>query len=214
MADACSSSAMPSTPSTVSEANFLECFYQTFFHPVATFHAVAEASPPSSRVLFNACLAVLLISASAPMIYMANRGGNPVELVATVPLSGLLGLLLWLGMALIMALTAYAFTGKTAFRTFLTLSGFAPFPWLLFAPISLLKVGLGSVGIFLCGALGLSVWLWSVVLFALALMATYKMTVERVLIVLALPLVMSMVLFAWLIGFINNVTQLAPKLSF
>ncbi len=113
-------------------------------------------------------------------------------------------------MGLLISLLSYAFTAQTRIHTFLILSGLATLPWLFMGPISLLKIGIGVPGLILCAVLGMAVWLWSIVLFALAVIATYQMTIDRVLIVLAMPLLMMLVFFGWVFGFINNVFQLIP----
>ena len=154
-------------------------------------------------------MSVVVISALAPLLQLANQGGDPWSLIWKIPVSGLVGVMLWGLMGLLIGLFSYAFVGKSRSKSFLTLSGLATLPWVFMGPVSLLKMGLGPVGLVAFVLLALLVWLWSVLLFALALAETYKMSPDRVLIILAAPFALSVVLLAWLGGFIGNISQLA-----
>jgi hypothetical protein len=140
---------------------------------------------------------------------MSVQGGNPTNLVWSLPLSAVLGVAVWGLAGLLISLLGYAFTGKTRVSQFLTLSGLATLPWIFMGPVSMLKIGLGPLGALLFVLLGLLIWLWSVLLFALALAETYEMSPDRVLVILAAPFAMSLVLLSWLLGFIDNVRLLA-----
>ncbi len=193
------------------QGSYLELFYATLFHPVRTFALIAAetSAPLGNRQLFFASLSVVGISALAPLLQLANQGGETVSLFWQIPLSAVAGVILWGLMGLFISLFAYAFTAQARAKTFLALSGLATLPWILMGPVSLLKIGLGPVGVIAFVLLALLVWLWSVLLFALALAETYKMSPERVLIILAAPFALSGVLLAWVAGFIDNISQLA-----
>ena len=191
------------------QTSYLTLFYGTLFHPLQTFKSISQSSQPGSRLLFFAIMSVVLVSTLAPLIHMASQGGHPSSLVWTMPLSAVSGTIIWGFMGLLIGLLAYAFIGQSRVGQFLTLSGLATLPWVLMGPITMLKVGLGSFGVIIFVLLALGVWLWSVLLFALALAETYGMTPERVLIILAAPFAMSLVLLGWMFGFIDNIRQLA-----
>ncbi|MCE3235455.1 MAG: hypothetical protein K0Q50_1635 [Vampirovibrio sp.] len=192
------------------KTNYLELFYATLFQPVQTFKVIAEEAPANNRLLVFSLISVILISSIAPLVHLATLGGQPAMLVLTLPLSAVSGIIVWGFMGLLIALLAYAFTGQARIRTFLTLSGLATLPWVLMGPVSLLKIGLGGIGVALCIIGALLIWMWTVLLFALAITETYRMTVERVLIVLAAPFAMFLVLVSWIAGFVENVRQMAP----
>lgn len=194
----------------IAKTGYLDLFYASLFQPVSTFKTIATENPLDSRHLFFGLLSVILISTIAPLIHTASVGGSPLMLIVTVPLAAVGGLIVWGFIGLLIALLAYAFTGHARIRTFLALSGLATLPWILMGPVCLLKIGLGPVGVALCIIGSLLIWLWSVLLFALAITETYRMTADRVLIVLAAPFAMSVVLFGWIVGFIDNIRQMAP----
>lgn len=203
-----------SAAETPPEPGFLETLYEVLFHPVRSFHTIAEAiqaGQGQNRRLFFAALSVILISAIAPMVHFSAQGGNVLNLVVFIPLLTVGGLLCWLFTGLVVGLLAYAFTGETRIKLFLTLSGLATLPWLLMAPMVLFKLGLGMVGSFMVVVSGLLIWLWAVLLFALALIVTYRMTAERAMAVLVMPFLALLVLGGWIWGFIVNIGQLMPR---
>lgn len=206
-----SNDALASEPITVDDFqnSYLALFYATLFHPVQAFTGISRMPEWNSRLLFFSIISVVLVSTLAPLVHMATLGGNPSQLVWAMPLSAVGGVMLWGLMGLLIALLAYAFCGKARIAVFLTLSGLATLPWVLMGPVSMLNVGLGPLGGLLFMLLALGVWLWSVILFALALAETYGMTPDRVLIILAAPFAMSLVLLCWLLGFIDNIRQWA-----
>lgn len=207
----------PSSPEPAAEhftmddfqVSYLALFYATLFHPIETFKTIARTSQRINRLVFFGIISIVLVSALAPMVRLATEGGQLSSLVWAMPLSVVGGMFGWGFMGLLVSLLAYAFTGKSKAGTFLALSGLATLPWILMGPVTMLKIGLGPVGVVFFALLALAIWLWSVLLFALALAETYDMTPERVLIILVAPFTMSLVLFAWFYGFIHNIRQLA-----
>src|SRR5262249_32774558 len=160
------SSAEPFGPSSGTfaqlEESYPDLLYAVLFHPIATFKTLAAEHNLSNRMLLYALFSVILISALLPVIQLISMGGKPAILAFTIPLSVMIGTLIWVLMAVIIALLSYAFANQTRFRTFLILSGLATLPWLLMGPVSLLKYGLGPIGAVLCAGFGLLIWLWSV----------------------------------------------------
>lgn len=196
--------------SLATQAGFMDQFYNALFYPVSTFKTIGSLEKPGNGLLFQALMAVVLVSGIAPIVQLINVGGQPGDLVFAIPTGVIIGVAAWGFMGLVIALASYAFTGESRIKTFLTLSGFATLPWLLMGSTSLFKIGLGPFGVALSVIGALLIWLWSVLLFALALMVTYRMTLERVMLVLAAPFVTMIILLAWIIGFIDNVRQLVP----
>jgi len=192
------------------DSGYPELFYSVLFHPIQTFKAIAVEKEPGPRLLLYALLSVVLVSAAAPIIQLSSTGGSPIALAVAIPISTLIGVFVWAFVALVIAMLSYAFSGQTCYRTFFVLSGLATLPWLFMAPASLLKVGIGAIGVILCAVLGLCIWLWSVLLFAQALVVTYSMTAERVMILLAMPFVMTLIFCGWIFGFFNNIGNLVP----
>lgn len=188
--------------------NYLDLFYSTLFHPVNTFKTLAQAAVPSKRLLFYALVSVALVSAINPIISLPYLESSPVSLLIRIPISTVLGITVWVFTALVVSVLCYVFTEKTPFRKFLVLSGLATLPWLFLGPVSLLKVGLGVAGVVSSAILGLTIWLWSVILFVLALIHSYQLSPERTLILLFMPFIAIIIGLGWMVGFIGNVQQL------
>ncbi len=189
---------------------FSDWLYATLFHPFQAFDAIAKNASVNTGVFGYAFAAVLLISGLSPCIKLAYRGGSLSMLLVAIPLSLIAGLVLWFLAGGIFGLLARSFQGHGRVRTFLTLSGLAVLPWLLMGPIALIKSGFGAGGMMIGILLSLLVWLWSVLLFGLAVMKTYDMTLDRVVIVLAMPWLMSGIFLMWLLGFLGTLAQLGP----
>lgn len=189
---------------------FLDLFYNGLFHPVSEYRRISEKESPSNWTLFYGLIFVLLVSALAPVVQTVWKAESLSGLAFFIPYKAVTGLLIWLFMAGIVSTLSYAFTGKARFKTLLALSALSTLPWVLMGPLSLLKIGLGGFGDFVGIAAGLLLWLWSVFLFALAIGVTYRLSMERVLIVLVMPFLFSMVAFAWVVGFFVRVSQLLP----
>jgi hypothetical protein len=190
--------------------SFLDLFYQTLFYPVTTFRSIASGPWADNRMLFYALGAVILVSATAPAVHLAASGGTLGGLIALMPVYTVVGVFIWAFVALVLSLLSYAFLGETRIRTFLVLSALATLPWLLMGPVMLFKAGLGQVGDFISAVLGLCIWLWTTLLFALAVMCTYRMSVERVLVIFLLPLASLLIVTGWVAGFVLNVAHLMP----
>lgn len=185
--------------------NFLDLFYGTLFQPLKTFRGLASVELPGNKPLFYALLSVLLVSGLAPIVQMAHVGGKPADLVLSIPLSAVGGFIIWVWIAGMMALSAYTLIGRSRLRMFLVLSGLSMLPALLLGPISLLNIGVA--GLLLCAIPAMLVWLWTSLLFTLAIMSTYDITADRAIILLCLPVLLMFTGLGACIGFIGTLLQ-------
>jgi hypothetical protein len=202
---------VPASPAP-SPNHFLQVFYGILFHPVQEFERIRdEAAGEKNLLLLYGILFVLVMSGLSPLLrYMggSSSAGDLLGLMFQVPLQAVAGLVMWGVMGSVISLLAYAFSGNSRFQNFLILSAFATVPWLLMVPLALIKQSLGLPGVFLGTTAGMVVWLWTVLLFALAVGVTYQLSLERVLIVLVMPFLMVGLSFLWLLGFFLNLFRL------
>lgn len=193
---------------------FLDILYGTLFHPVDLFRWVASPSGEAltSRLLTYGAAVVVGVSAISPMLVFAGHGGKVEGLAFQVPIRVMFGLFLWVGMSGLMSMMAKAFRGEGEgrFKTLMTLTAYAAAPWVLLAPLTLIKYGMEGTGAFLGVTGGLLVWLWTVLLFALAVAQTYRLPMDRLIVVLLMPFAMAWVGFAWVIGFFLKIERLLP----
>jgi hypothetical protein len=183
----------------------LDSMYGILFHPATTMAALAcEESLPFGLSVFW----IAFVSGLAPFIQLAIQGGTPTFLWLAVPLSILSGLVSWGFVSILIAGLAYAFRQPFYLEKLLTLSGFSTIPWVLMGFTLLFKASLAGWGTILFVLFSLIIWLWTVILYSMAIGKTYQMHAGQVLIVLAMPFGMSVIWMAWLVGFIGNIQQL------
>jgi hypothetical protein len=203
-------------PRSGTHQDFFLTLYQGLFSPVTFFREVAEAEQLTDEdgtverpaYLRHAVMIVLLISGLTPAAIFIGTAQPLSSLAIQIPLSLIGGALLWLSFASLFALGAYGFGRSARLRTLLTLTGFTSLPGLLTPALVLLKVGLGVFGklAFIIGGLGL--WGWGLFLLGLALGATYRLSVERVLILLLVPHLMALVSWGWFFQLIGDISRL------
>ena len=137
-----------------------------------------------------------------------HRVNNINSLIYQIPLQIILGVGHWLFLASMIAATAYIFSNNSQLKLFLTLTAFSFFPWVFIGPITFLQVNSsGFIGIF-CGLTTIIVWLWTILLFALATSTCYRLTLEKTLLLMAVPFFMTLVFISWTSGFITNIIHL------
>lgn len=187
----------------------LDVIYQTLFHPVKLFKEV-DALPGSNsgRYFLYALLAVFLISGMNPVLGYILSGGEGATkyLLFQVPFQAVVGVIYWLMLSNVVGLITFALTGNGQFRKLLILSAFSFLPWMFLAPIALMKQGTGILGA-IFGPFGtFSVLIWTLILYGLALGVIYKLTLERVLILMVavLPFALMLGSVAWSINLMSS----------
>ncbi len=187
-------------------------FYFTVVAPRQTFQAISDFSKdqpkgnPGNHWIMHSVLAIALVSGLAPALTFALEGGDLSALMFNVPSQMIFGLGMWLFMAMVISLVAFVFSGKSQVRLLLVLTALATMPWLLSGPIVLLQETVPYIGVVLHGLL----WLWSSILFAMAVAETYKLSLEQTAIVLVLPFLMGTVSLFWVFGFFINMARMMP----
>jgi Yip1 domain len=184
----------------------LNIIYNILLSPAQEFRVVALGPVPKERLLGYSLLFVGIISAGgviySPVVHSTDG------LMLKVLLSALTGLVFWLFTAGIYATTAYTFGIHGRPRTLLILTGYATLPW-IFLPVAVLFKGfLGTFGQTISVFASLGIWLWAAILFLMALKHTYSLTIERVLLIAAIPLLMAFLGIAWVGGFFFNLIQI------
>jgi len=174
--------------------SFLDLVYGTLFHPIKTFR---QLSAPNGHqgVLISAIICVALTCIVDTVVEQILSKGPVTPLSYLIPLKIIVGMIKWLWMAGMLAVAAHVFSGRALYEPFLQLSGLAFLPELLLSPVVLIVQSLqyGSWATFATIFLGLVaflLWIWSSLLFVLALVETYSMSVGRAFLCLLLPLML------------------------
>ncbi len=92
----------------------------------------------------------------------------------------------------VIAMAATIFGQTHAFRRLLMVTAVATVPWLLYAPLAFFKVSIPAFGPLIAVFVGMALWGWNVVLFAMGLSAVYRLGYTRTVLLMALPVAMMM----------------------
>jgi hypothetical protein len=206
----------PEVPRQINTRNsFLDLIFGTLFQPLKTFrHA---SGPNSSRgVMISAIYSVALVSMTTAVVQLIANNDSPAQLSYLIPLKIIFGLLCWLWSGLVVGLTAQAFTGKMQLNTFLRLSGLAVLPGIFLAPVMLVAQGANlsdwsSFAVLIYNLPALLIWIWSSLLFTLALVVTYQMDGERVFLFLLAPVMVVMSFFIGAFVLLINFMEMSWK---
>jgi hypothetical protein len=183
---------------------FLNIVYNILFHPTQEFRVVAIGPVPKDLLLVYSILFVLFISGMgiiySPMVISTDG------LAFKILISALTGLLFWLFSGAVFSITAFVFGRRGRPLTLLILTGYATLPW-LFLPVMMQFKAFGAIGntIAIFGSLGL--WLWSTILYLMAIKYTYELSLERILLAASLPILMAFLGLSWVGGFFFNLAQ-------
>jgi hypothetical protein len=159
---------------------------QSFFETVVKHHAQAdEWDTPYVRQGLLCVLLVAFVVALQPAI-IGKLELNAFDAVLTA----LGAVVFWGFQTLLISTAGYVFKGHAKANSLLALFGFAGLPWLLWLPISILKVQLAPFGFgFIYPFLALGLWGWSTFLFLKALAVSYELNTERLIVLSMIPLI-------------------------
>lgn len=82
-----------------------------------------------------------------------------------------------------------------SYRRLVGLLSLSTLPWLLYGPLAVLKTSLPFMGEMLAFFIGLGLWFWQLVLFAMALSESFRISFSRSVLFMLLPLGMTWWLF-------------------
>jgi len=183
---------------------FFDNFYGTFFDPDKTFENLKN-----NPALFQGFLIVLFISSIGPLLSFDYFHGfmSVIVLGLFMFFAVFGGIFSWILLAVFLDAVARIFKQSGKIRVFLTLSSFSLLPWLLLAPVQLLKTA-GTVGQLFGIVLGLLIWVWVGLLFILSVIKAYELSITRALILVALPFFASILSFYWFISFFSTIINI------
>ena len=182
----------------------------TLLSPKSLFDYLADSPITLQQpYLWFSLLIVLLVSAGIPIHMAIGAGELPwTTTLYSVTFAPVGGVIAWFSTAALFASLGFVFQSKTRLIALLTLTGFATLPWIFLGPARLLSEALPEpAGLILGLPLYGLIWLWSVVLFLLAIGVVFKLSLDRLLIFLALPMGMMLLCFNWLLGFFDTLAR-------
>lgn len=186
---------------------FLTVFYNSLFDPLALYSNIANNWPRQSIHLLYATGFVFTLSTLGKLL-TGSMTHFDFSTILAAGIAGVFGLMIWLLTGLTFSTLAYCFRSQGRPFILLTLLGYASIPWVLLAPLFLVRENLGLLGgiVHLLGIFIL--WLWTSTLFLMALQKTYNLTVDRVLLMGLLPILMGTLGLLWLFGGLGSLFTL------
>lgn len=176
--------------------DFFENIYSVIFSPKAFFER--ENIQISTRLAVCTVIFIATISKLA----MGILYGEIRNIVFIFSIFGTIisTLIIWFLTALFFEYIAKIFDKGGQLEKLLFFTAFVPVPYILFAPLNLLKNS-GDIGYILGVNLEFLLYLWIICLYAFSLRATYNLTLSRSFMLIFLPFIASFFAISWIIGF-------------
>lgn len=112
-------------------------------------------------------------------------------------------LISWYILGLFFEYIAKIFDQSGKLKILLYLSSFSVIPWILLAPLELLK-NVGDIGYFFGVIFELIIYLWTIFLYCKSLQTAYNLKFSRSLMLIFLPFLGMFFAFCWTIGFFTK----------
>lgn len=189
---------------------FFETVSQIFLSPLTCFQSVAVGETVPVRGFSSAMALFAVVTAGMIGSDIIWKDRSVFDLATALPLGLLSAFFAAVYLSSILSAASHCFTGQTRFRQTLTVVFLSAAPWLLYIPVAFLKSSMGFIGNVLGMLLGMGLWAWSVALFALGMKAIYRLSIERTIIFLTLPLSMMLVFTLWLSDLFHRFGQILP----
>ena len=176
--------------------DFFENIYSVIFSPKAFFER--EDLKISTRLATCTIIFIAIITKLTVGIF----NGDVRNIFFIFSLIGTIfaTLLIWFLTALFFEYIAKIFDKGGKLQKLLFLTAFVPVPYILFAPLNLLKQT-GDIGYLFAVNLEFLLYLWIICLYAFSLRATYNLTLSRAFMLIFLPFIASFFAMHWIIGF-------------
>jgi hypothetical protein len=191
----------------MSVASFLDVAYGVLFSPGRLFVSVkTEGTEHRNRLLSHGLLMVVIISLLGAVYSPFTK---TLDDILPQGLWGIFsGIVWWLFTAVLFAVASYSLGGTGRLQTTLTLTAFAMWPWVLLPVLMLFQESASIWGSFVAVAGQLVLWVWSGLLFLLAIKMTYTLNWPRVLLLMGVPLLMGWLALGWFTGFVSLMLRL------
>ena len=176
--------------------DFFENIYSVIFSPKAFFER--EDIKTSTRLAVGTIAFVATISKVAAGIFSGDI--RNLFFIFSILGTVLCTVAIWFLTALFFEYIAKIFDRGGNLEKLLFFTAFVPVPYILFAPLNLLKQT-GDIGYLFAVNLEFLLYLWIICLYAFSLRATYKLTLSRAFMLIFLPFIASLFAIHWIIGF-------------
>lgn len=184
----------------ITTENFFENIYQVIFEPKNFFEK--EDRIISIRLALSTIIFITIFAQLSKAI-LNSEITNWFFIFSLI--GSIIGtILIWFLSALFFEYIAKIFNNDGKIQQLLCLFAYAQVPIIFFAPLNIIK-NIGNFGYILSTNIEVILYFWIIILYALALKNTYKLTYARAFMLIFLPFISSFFALYWLICFFSKI---------
>lgn len=183
---------------------FLENIYGILFEPQKAIERIIETQP-----IWQAFSIIVVLSLASAILGQKTGFLGAYDLlffIGNIIAVFISSLIIWFTLAGFFEITARIFSDENNFKKLLSLMGFALLPWILTAPLMLIKINLPLI--ITSTIFEIIVWFWSIVLMFLSVKQVYKLTTKKTFLFFAMPILGTIVTINWISQFFAIFTGL------
>lgn len=183
----------------------LESVYAILFNPWPTFEDAVNNPQTQERHMVTAMVILLCISLITTLTSPAVASW-PISMGPFV-ITLAFRLFAWFFVIFVFTLAGYCFGQRFQLKPLMILSAYALLPWLFVPILKIFPAVYGNPGQWLA-MLGLvTLGIWTTTLFVMALKLTYRLPMEKLIALVALPFLMGGLGLGWVSGVLVNLVQ-------
>jgi hypothetical protein len=184
--------------------NFLENIYGILFDPQKTIGKIIETQP-----IWQAFSIIVVLSIASAILGQKTGFTQMYDFIfflGNILAIFISSLIIWFTLAGFFEITARIFSDENNFKKLLALMGFSLLPWILTAPLMLIKINLPLIITSI--VLEILVWIWSIVLIFLSVKQVYNLSTKKTWLFFAMPVLGTIVTINWISQFFAIFTEL------
>ena len=173
---------------------FLENIYGILFEPQQTMDKIIETKP-----IWQAFSIIVILSLASAVLSHKQGFSTTYDIlffVGNIAAVFVSSLIIWITLTGFFEVTARVFSDENRFKPLLCLMGFSLLPWILTAPLLLLKVNLPLI--ITSTILEIAVWTWSIALIFLSIKKLYNLSTKKTWMFFAIPALGTIVAINWI----------------
>lgn len=183
---------------------FLENIYGILFSPQKTIEKIIETQP-----VWQAFSIIVILSIASAILGQKTGFAGMYDFIfflGNILAVFFSSLIIWFTLAGFFEITARIFIDENNFKKLLSLMGFALLPWILTAPLMLLKINLPLIITSII--LEILVWIWSIALVFLSVKQVYNLSTKKTFLFFIMPILGTIVTINWISQFFAIFTGL------
>jgi hypothetical protein len=174
--------------------NFLQNIYGILFEPQKTIDRLIETKP-----VLQAFIILMILSLASAILSHKTGFDSTYDVlffVANILAIFISSLIIWVTISGFFEVTARIFSDESHFKELLSLIGFALLPWILTAPLLLVKVNVPLI--ITSTILEIIVWAWSIALIFFSIKKVYNLSTAKTWLFFFMPVLGAIVTINWI----------------